>query len=535
VVLVGLPGAGKTSVGKALGQLLDVDFVDTDDEIVRMTGRDISEIFAHDGEAGFRSIEAAAVIESLAQSSGVLALGGGAVLSTDVRSALRDARVPVVFLAADTETLLERMAGTDHRPLLVGDRPRKLAAAAAERDPLYLEVATIEIDTAALTIGQAAAEIARRLHGPDVVDRTPDGPAITTIPVTGDHAYDVLIGRGVLGRLAGMLTGARRVAVIHAAVLDGIAESVTSDLKERDIEPLLIEVPDAEAAKTIEVAGRCFDALGAARFTRSDAIVGLGGGATTDLAGWVAASWLRGVPVVQIPTTLAGMVDAAVGGKTGINTDRGKNLVGAFHPPAGVICDLDLLETLPVRAYRAGLAEVIKTGFIADPRILELIEQHPSAVSIPGNRFERELVERTIAVKARVVSEDLTEQGLREILNYGHTLGHAIERVEGYTWLHGDAVSVGLVFAAALGRELGCLDLQTAARHEAVLGSVGLPVRYRGVGLDELLDVMRLDKKARGSRLRFVVLEGLARPVTISDPDPAAISAAYAKVARDDD
>ena len=245
----------------------------------------------------------------------------------------------------------------------------------------------------------------------------------------------------------------------------------------------------------------------------------------------MAAAWLRGVRVVQVPTTLAGMVDAAVGGKTGINTERGKNLVGAFHPPAGVLCDLDTLATLPAADYLAGLAEVVKCGFIADPRILALIEADPAAAARPGKPVERELVERSVRVKARVVGEDLTEQGLREILNYGHTLGHAIERAEHYRWRHGDAVSVGLVYAAALGRRTGRLDAATAERHRAVLTALGLPTAYRADAFPRLLETMRVDKKARGNRLRFVLLDGLARPVSVDEPDPAVLAAAYAEVA----
>jgi 3-dehydroquinate synthase len=274
--------------------------------------------------------------------------------------------------------------------------------------------------------------------------------------------------------------------------------------------------------------------LGQIGFTRSDAIVGLGGGATTDLAGWVAASWLRGVRIVQVPTTLAGMVDAAVGGKTGINIERGKNLVGAFHPPVGVLCDVATLSTLGVNDYLAGLAEVVKCGFIADPVILELIEADPELVSRPGNRVEAELIRRSVQVKADVVSQDLTEQGLREILNYGHTLAHAIEKAERYTWRHGAAVSIGLVYAAELGRALGRLDDETADRHRAVLTSLRLPVTYRVGAFNQLLDTMKVDKKSRGDRLRFVILDGLAKPVTIDNPDPALLVAAYSEVSHVD-
>ena len=342
----------------------------------------------------------------------------------------------------------------------------------------------------------------------------------------------VVIGAGLLGELAGLLAGAQRVAVIHPPTLLAMAEAVREDLASDGLQAHLIEIPDGEDAKTLAVAGSCFDVLGQAGFTRSDAIIGLGGGATTDLAGWVAASWLRGVRIVQAPTTLAGMVDAAVGGKTGVNTDRGKNLVGAFHPPVGVLCDLATLSTLPVNDYIAGLAEVVKCGFIADPAILELIEADPPRVTAPGNDRERELIERSVAVKARVVSADLTEQGPREVLNYGHTLAHAIEKAERYSWRHGAAVSIGLVYAAELSRALGRLDDPTADRHRDILSALRLPVTYRPGAFGQLLETMRIDKKARGNRLRFVLLDGLARPVTVEDPDPAVLAAAYSQIAE---
>jgi 3-dehydroquinate synthase len=238
------------------------------------------------------------------------------------------------------------------------------------------------------------------------------------------------------------------------------------------------------------------------------------------------------VRIVQVPTTLAGMVDAAIGGKTGINIERGKNLVGAFHPPVGVLCDVGTLSSLPVNDYIAGLAEVVKCGFIADPAILDLIEANPAAVTEPGNPHERELIERSVAVKARVVSEDLTEQGPREILNYGHTLAHAIEKAERFTWRHGAAVSIGLVYAAELSRALGRLDDETANRHKAILTSLRLPVSYRADAFEQLLDTMKVDKKARGNRLRFVLLDGLARAVTVDNPDPALLAAAYSEVSQ---
>jgi 3-dehydroquinate synthase len=345
------------------------------------------------------------------------------------------------------------------------------------------------------------------------------------IPVGGPVPYEVVVGAGITDALPGLLPGAAQVALVHPPILAERADAVATALRAAGAAVLPLPVPDGEAAKTLAVAGECWDALGAAGYTRSDAVVGLGGGATTDLAGWVAAAWLRGVRVVHLPTTLLGMVDAAVGGKTGIDLAAGKNLVGAFHPPVGVLCDLTALATLPAADYRAGLAEVVKCGFIADPAILELLER--DGVGAPA----AELVERSVRVKAGVVSRDLREGGEREQLNYGHTLAHAIERRERYRVRHGDAVAIGLVFAAALGRAAGRLDAPTADRHRCLLAALGLPVRYEAAAWPELREAMRMDKKARGAMLRFVVLDGLARPGILADPDPEQLAEAWSAVA----
>jgi 3-dehydroquinate synthase len=346
----------------------------------------------------------------------------------------------------------------------------------------------------------------------------------------GANAYDVVVGHGLQGELAGLLAGAQRVLVVHPAALSARGEAVRAGLAEHGFRTVVAQVPDGEEAKTAGVAASCWQALGDAGFTRTDAVVGVGGGAVTDLAGFVAATWLRGVRVVQVPTTLLAMVDAAVGGKTGINTAEGKNLVGSFHPPAGVLCDLATLATLPHGELVGGMAEVVKTGFIADPRILELIETDTAAATGWDSPVLRELVERSVAVKARVVTEDLKESSLREILNYGHTFAHAVEQVEQYSWRHGTAVSVGMVYAAELGRLAGRTPPELADRHRSVLGALGLPVSYRGDRWDRLLVAMRRDKKTRGDLLRFVVLEGLARPVRLEGPDLSLLTSAYALV-----
>ncbi len=350
-------------------------------------------------------------------------------------------------------------------------------------------------------------------------------------PSDGGAPYPVVVGVGVLGELPGLIPKqARTVAVIHAEGLGEIARPACGALQAAGFRVAAEPVPDGEAAKNVQVAADLWSKLAHHGVTRSDCVVGLGGGATTDLAGFVAASWLRGVPVVLVPTTLLGMADAAVGGKTAIDIPAGKNLVGAFHSPAGVLADLATLETLARADYVAGLAEVIKAGFIADPVILDLVRSDPEGATAPHGRHARELLERAIRVKADVVSADLTEQGLREILNYGHTLGHAIERVEGYRFRHGDAVAIGMVYAARLARLAGRLDERTCALHRDILASVGLPTAYQPGVWPSLREAMSVDKKARGARLRLVVLDGLARPGILDDPPEQLLWRAYREV-----
>ncbi len=353
----------------------------------------------------------------------------------------------------------------------------------------------------------------------------------TRIQVGGEQPYEVVVGTGVLGVLPDLVgKRAQTVAVIHPAGLGAIARPACRVLADAGLSVAVTEIPDGEAAKDVAVAARLWSWLAQARVTRSDCVVGVGGGAATDLAGFAAATWLRGVPVVLVPTTLLGMVDAAVGGKTAIDIPEGKNLVGAFHPPAGVLADLATLATLPRPDYVAGLAEVIKAGFIADGEILRLVADDPAAAGEPYGPHTHELVERAIRVKAAVVSADLREAGPREMLNYGHTLGHAIERLEGYRFRHGDAVAIGMVFAAEVARLAGRLSPDDVALHREMLTSVGLPVSYARASWPGLRETMSLDKKSRGARLRMVILDGVGNPVILDSPPEPLLNEAYEAV-----
>ena len=346
--------------------------------------------------------------------------------------------------------------------------------------------------------------------------------------------YDVHIGGQARKELPALIGDASRVAIIHSApvahLLPEIVERIGEDRSH------LIEVPDAEKAKTPKTLAKCWKRLAAEGFTRSAIVIGIGGGTVTDLAGFVAASWLRGVAYVSIPTTVLGMVDAAVGGKTGINLPAGKNLVGAFHDPLGVICDLSLLASLPKPEIRSGMAEVIKCGFIHDPQILVLAaDDLTDTLDVTSIRFA-ELVRRAVAVKAEVVAADLTErtssgsQVGREALNYGHTLGHAIEAREGFSLRHGPAISIGMCFAAEVSRRLVGLDQELVGLHTELLGGLGLPTSYAADAWPELRSLMSLDKKARGDMLRLVGLKKQGEPVIIEDPEEISLQEAYGAV-----
>jgi len=355
-----------------------------------------------------------------------------------------------------------------------------------------------------------------------------------TVRVATESPYDVEIGRQLTDRVTAAVGAPAKVALVHPVSLHRHAEAVRDRLAGRGgqrPEVHLVQVPDGEGAKTLGVLAFCWDVFGQVGLGRADVVVGLGGGTVTDVAGFAAASWMRGVRLVHVPTTLLGMVDAAVGGKTGINTGAGKNLVGAFHEPSAVIADLAMLDTLPRAELAAGMAEVVKCGFIADPRIIELVEADPLAALDPGGDVLPELVYRAVKVKADVVTADLLEAGPREILNYGHTLGHAIEKREHYRWRHGEAVSVGMVFAAELSRAAGRLDDATVDRHRAVLQSLGLPTGYHLDAPEELIQAMGIDKKTRSGTLRFVVLDGIGRPGRLEGPDPEMLRLALAGIA----
>lgn len=536
-VMVGPMGAGKTTVGRKIAERLGVPFLDADEFIEDITQFSIPDIFETYGEPHFRSVEASSIAHLLSTFNGVLALGGGAITTASTRELLRNH--VVVRLQVDKEHIGDRIGGGESRPLLAGDdATQKWIAVTAARQEAFAAVTAWDVDTNGVLPSEIADALAEKLvahHGmdPEVLAAGTAVPGTSAVVRVGGErsTYDVELGRGVLGRVAQVLPDrAERALIVHEPGTSDVAHGIGETVAASGRTVRLLEVPAGEDAKTAAVLAECWEVLGTEGLTRSDVVIGVGGGAVTDLAGFAAATWLRGIELVLVPTTVMGVVDASVGGKTSINTGAGKNLAGAFYPPRAVVADLDLLAGLPEAEIASGLAEVAKAGLIADTRILEVIEADPARVLDTTTAEFAEVIERAVRVKAGVVGQDPRESGLREVLNYGHTLGHAIERHEGYTWRHGEAVAVGMVYAAELSRLAGRLDDDAVARHRSILSSLGLPTTYRPGQLGALVEAMHRDKKSRGSMLRFVILDAIGRTSRLEGPDESLLERAYEAV-----
>ena len=531
-VIIGMMGAGKTRLGKEMAQMMGLPFRDADIQIERRIGMSIPQYFAQQGEPAFRDVEREVILETLEGFDGIYALGGGAPMTPAVQQGLAAyarAGGKVIYLQADPHEAMTRARRAGGRPMLDGDADARWMALYEQRDPTYRAVSNVVVRTHGMTPKTAARKM---------IEMTDEG--IVHVDGSGIEPYDVRIGEGVLNHLPDVLgEGPVRVALIHTQSVQRHSDRARAILRKAGYDVSDIVVPDAEAGKTAHVANGIWERLGNEGFTRSDAIVGLGGGACTDLAGFIAATWMRGVRYVNCPTSLLAMVDASTGGKTGINTPQGKNLVGSFYTPAGVLADLRTLTSLPNDIFIEGLGEVAKSGFIRDPEILAILEEHASELrAFDGETFldsplkpvVAELVERTVRVKAHHVSADLKEPGLREFLNYGHTFGHAVEQLEHFRWRHGNAVAVGMIYAAELSNLTGHLDRQTVEYTYDLLDRLGLPTSWNGADFDAVLALMHRDKKARGNTLRFVGLEKIGKPFHLNDPDAQAVREAFERV-----
>ena len=347
-----------------------------------------------------------------------------------------------------------------------------------------------------------------------------------TVIVNAEHQYTVVIGKQWSQTLIPLMSNRAKVAVIVSERFSPNLDAI----KLVDAEVHVFQVPDGEDGKSSSTLIKLWNWLGAAGFTRSDLIVGIGGGAVTDLAGFAAASWLRGIDWIAVPTSLAGMVDASVGGKTGINSDYGKNLIGAFHSPLSVIIDTSFLKSLSARDFSAGMAEVIKCGFISDPEILTIAATINAEDPLADSDALLEIIGRSVAVKAHVVSVDFKESFVREALNYGHTLGHAIEIHAKYQLRHGEAVSIGMVYIAELSLARGLIDSSVVDLHRQLLTKFNLPITYPRDAWQKLVPLLALDKKARGTTIRFVSLNGVGSTLRLDDLSSAELDAAYERI-----
>lgn len=519
IILTGFMGTGKTSTGRIVAERLGWPFIDLDERIVARAGKPIPRIFAEDGEPAFREMEARACQE-LSEAAGlVVATGGGAVLRAENRAALVSGGT-VICLEAAPEALAERLGTATDRPMLAGaDRRERIVELLAAREAAYATLPH-HVDTTGLSASQVADRVLALTAG------LPAGAYRLPVRTPGS-TYDILIAESILAeagsRLAAAGIQAGRCAVISNPTVAGHhADALLAALRVAGFEPHLLLAPDGEAHKTLGTVADLYGELTQLRLARGDAVIALGGGVIGDMAGFVAATWLRGVPFVQIPTTLLSMVDASVGGKVGVDLPGGKNLVGAFKQPELVLIDPDVLQTLPGPEFRSGLAEVVKAGIIGDGRLFDqLAGDGPESLS--------EMISQSVRVKIELVQRDPFENGDRAWLNLGHTFGHALELHSGFTLRHGEGVSVGMVAAAVLSERTGACGVGLAARIEEALARLGLPVRYP-FDLDAVIAAMATDKKRRGRTLRFVVIEQIGKVAVAGDVPEDAVRAALAAV-----
>lgn len=539
IFLVGLMGAGKTTVGRALAKKLNLRFIDSDHEIEARTGASIPLIFEIEGEDSFRQREAEAIRDLTAQQGIVLATGGGAILRRENREYLKS-RGTVVFLRASVNSILQRTSHDKNRPLLQTADPRKrIEELARAREPYYCEVADIVIETGRtniqsllhtilLQLEHRESDAAEALVAPN--GRNSEELSMTTLqlpPQTltvdlGDRSYPITIGPALLSdaELLSRQIAGRRVAIVtNTTVAPLYLDRMVRLLEGAGKLVSQIVLPDGEEEKNWNNLMRIFDVLLAEKCDRQTTLIALGGGVIGDMTGFAAATYMRGVPFIQVPTTLLAQVDSSVGGKTGINHPLGKNMIGAFYQPQAVIADISTLNTLPSRELSAGLAEVIKHGAIIDAVFFDWIEANIEKLVAMDAAALAYAIQRSCEIKAEVVRQDEREGGLRAVLNFGHTFAHAIEAGLGYgVWLHGEAVGCGMVMAADLSQRLGCIDAHAKERIAALVHAAGLPTVAPDLGYERWLELMAVDKKNEGGQIKFILVKPLGTPLITTVP-----------------
>jgi 3-dehydroquinate synthase len=539
VVLIGFSGAGKSTVGRLLSERLGWRLIDMDTEIERLAGRSIPEIFRDDGEPAFRAMERHALADALRAEGAVISTGGGAVVADEVWDArwLRSPGTITVLLDAPAQVLHDRLVAQQAadpsgavRPMLEGDDPlARISNLKAQRAPWY-ERAAVTVPVAGRAPEEVASTIAQAAGAEPRQEIRLDVPG---------GSSSIRVGHGAVGELGERIRErwprVRRVWVIADAGvaahhLDPVVSAVGGDAR-------TVTFPAGEASKSLEGIGRLYDALLGGGIERSDVLVALGGGVAGDLVGFAAATVLRGVGLVQVPTTLLAMVDSSVGGKTGINHASGKNLIGAFYQPPVVAIDPLLLGTLPDREYRSGWAEIIKHGLIepstpaGDTGLFELIDANPASLLDRTSPLLPAIIARNVEIKASVVRADERESGLRAILNFGHTVGHAVEAA-GYELLHGEAIAVGLHAAMRLGEALGRVDGQRVEAVTSVLSRFGLPLTV-GADIDAVRRLMLSDKKRVAGEQQWILPDSDGGVSIVQGVPAAAVDTALAAIVRE--
>ena len=521
IALTGFMGTGKTTVGRLLAERLGMDFIDTDESIEARAGRSIPEIFSAHGEEHFRDLESRALAEALATPGRVVSTGGGMLLRDANVEALRQAG-PIICLTATAETVLGRTSADANRPLLdVADPAGRIEELLAARDECYAQ-ADVHVGTDARSPEGVVDAIAEFLAA-DARGRWLVG-AQTVIPLAlPDAGYAITVGRGLLERVGEIVPprepGVRAALVTTDRIGPLYAERVQRALAEAGWDVALLTVPDGESSKRLQVAGDLLGALAEAGLDRGSTVFALGGGVVGDLAGFVAATYMRGIDLVHLPTSLLAQVDSSIGGKTAVDLDAGKNLVGAFHQPVAVVSDVATLATLPPAELRSGLGEIIKHVCCFDAEMFALLESRRDAVLRGDGAVLEYLVARNCQIKAGVVEQDPHEAGLRAVLNYGHTVGHALERAaDDWALRHGEVVGAGIVAESRLAAWLGLADEQTAARQEALVAAYGLPTRA-SVGEPVALSALDRDKKIVGGKLRMPLVPAIGSFEIVEDVD----------------
>ncbi len=532
IFLIGLMSSGKTTVGRALAKKLGKRFFDADHEIEARTGASVALIFEIEGEAVFRQREAEVIRDLCAQDDIVLATGGGAVLDAGSRRLLAQ-RGTVIYLRASVNSILQRTSHDKSRPLLqTADPRRRIEDLSRQREPLYQEIADIVIDTGRPNVQFLVQTICTQLDAPSAkssgnimqhessipteiktVDTSDRSTTVTLQVDLDERSYPISIGTRLIDNAALLqqCLPAQRVAIVTNTVVAPLyLGRLHASLEAAGKQVIDIVLPDGEEEKNWACLMRIFDALLEHKCDRKTTLIALGGGVVGDMTGFAAASYMRGIPFIQIPTTLLAQVDSSVGGKTGINHPLGKNMIGAFYQPQAVLADIDTLHTLPLRELSAGLAEVIKYGAVIDTEFFEWLEQHIDRLMARDANALVHAIKRCCEIKADVVRQDEREGGLRAILNFGHTFGHAIEAGMGYgVWLHGEAVGCGMVLAADLSCRMGFIDAVQRDRVTALVKRAGLPTAPPNLGLSRWIELMQVDKKSEGGQIKFILMQPL--------------------------